>query len=125
MTALPGRSSVPGDPGSDVDRVGQTVATWWATPAAVHAVGAVRRAANSRTSSFPRSATLHCPNSAVHGTVNDLAMRGARPLYLTAGFILEAGLSVEALGRVVHSMAASARLAGVQIVAGDRACATD
>lgn len=56
---------------------------------------------------------------AVHGTVNDLAMRGARPLYLTAGFILEEGLPIETLGRVVQSMAAAARQAGVLIVAGD------
>lgn len=56
---------------------------------------------------------------AVHGTVNDLAMRGARPLYLTAGFILEEGLPIETLGRVVQSMAAAARHASVQIVAGD------
>jgi hydrogenase expression/formation protein HypE len=56
---------------------------------------------------------------AVHGTVNDLAMRGARPLYLTAGFILEEGLPLEMLGRIVHSMAAAARRAAVQIVAGD------
>ncbi len=55
----------------------------------------------------------------VHGTVNDLAMRGARPLYLTAGFILEEGLPLETLGRVVHSMAAAAAAVGVAIVAGD------
>lgn len=56
---------------------------------------------------------------AVHGTINDLAMRGARPLYLTAGFILEEGLPLDVLGRIVHSMAAAARHASVQIVAGD------
>ncbi len=56
---------------------------------------------------------------AVHGTVNDLAMRGARPLYLTAGFILEEGLSLDVLGRVIRSMAEAAREAGVMIVAGD------
>ncbi len=56
---------------------------------------------------------------AVHGTVNDLAMRGARPLYLTAGFILEEGLSMESLGEIVRSMAQAAREAGVFIVAGD------
>jgi hydrogenase expression/formation protein HypE len=56
---------------------------------------------------------------AVFGTVNDLAMRGARPLYLTAGFILEEGLPIDTLRRVVHSMAAAARGAGVHIVAGD------
>ena len=56
---------------------------------------------------------------AVHGTVNDLAMRGARPLYLTAGFILEEGLSWELLQTIVHSMGEAARDAGVMIVAGD------
>lgn len=56
---------------------------------------------------------------AVHGTVNDLAMRGARPLYLTVGFILEEGLSLDLLRHVVSSMAAAAREAGVLIVAGD------
>ena len=56
---------------------------------------------------------------AVCGTVNDLAMAGARPLYLTAGFILEEGLPLETLERVVTSMAETAREAGVFIVAGD------
>ncbi len=46
-------------------------------------------------------------------------MRGARPLYLTAGFILEEGLPIDTLGRVVQSMAAAAAGAGVAIVAGD------
>ena len=56
---------------------------------------------------------------AVYGTVNDLAMAGARPAYLTAGFVLEEGLPMETLGRVVASMAAAARTAGVRIVTGD------
>jgi hydrogenase expression/formation protein HypE len=56
---------------------------------------------------------------AVHGTVNDLAMSGATPLWLTAGFILEEGLPMDDLGRIVTSMAAAARAAGVAIVAGD------
>jgi hydrogenase expression/formation protein HypE len=56
---------------------------------------------------------------AVCGTVNDLAMVGARPLYLTAGFILEEGLSMEVLRRVVESMRLAAAEAGIQIVAGD------
>ncbi len=55
----------------------------------------------------------------VHGTVNDVAMSGARPLWLTAGFILEEGLEMAVLERVVHSMAQAARDAGVQVVAGD------
>ena len=56
---------------------------------------------------------------AVCGTVNDLASMGARPLYLTAGFILETGLSTDTLEAVVASMAETAREAGVSIVAGD------
>ena len=56
---------------------------------------------------------------AVCGTVNDVAMLGARPLYLTAGFILEEGLPMETLRRVIASMQAAADEAGVQIVAGD------
>ena len=56
---------------------------------------------------------------AVNGTVNDLAMSGARPLYLTAGFILEEGLPLTTLGSIVACMAAAARAAGVTIVAGD------
>jgi len=56
---------------------------------------------------------------AVCGTVNDLAMGGATPLVLSAGFILEEGLPLADLERVVASMAATARAAGVQIVTGD------
>ena len=56
---------------------------------------------------------------AVYGTVNDLAMSGARPLYLSAGFILEEGLPMDTLRRVVDSMSAASREAGVQIVTGD------
>ncbi len=56
---------------------------------------------------------------AVCGTVNDLAMMGARPLYLTAGFILEEGLDVDIIRRVAASMQQAAAEAGVQIVAGD------
>jgi hydrogenase expression/formation protein HypE len=56
---------------------------------------------------------------AVNGTVNDLAMMGATPCYLTAGFIIEEGLAMETLDRVVASMAEAARIAGVQVVAGD------
>jgi hydrogenase expression/formation protein HypE len=56
---------------------------------------------------------------AVYGTVNDLAMAGAKPLYLSTGFILEEGLSMEILQRVVASMAAAAREVGVRIVTGD------
>jgi hydrogenase expression/formation protein HypE len=56
---------------------------------------------------------------AVHGTVNDLAMSGARPLYLSAAFILEEGLAVDDLRRVVESMRAAAAEANVQFVTGD------
>jgi hydrogenase expression/formation protein HypE len=56
---------------------------------------------------------------AVNGTVNDLAMCGARPLYLSCGFILEEGFPVADLQRIVASMAAAAAAAGVQIVTGD------
>ncbi len=56
---------------------------------------------------------------AVCGTVNDLAMRGARPLYLTAAFIIEEGLPLVELDRIVASMAAAAAQAGVRVVAGD------
>ena len=56
---------------------------------------------------------------AVNGTVNDLAMSGARPLYLSCGFILEEGFPVADLQRIVASMAAAAERAGVAIVTGD------
>ena len=56
---------------------------------------------------------------AVHGTVNDLAMGGAQPLFLTVAFILEEGLPLETLRRVVDSLASAARAAGVQIITGD------
>ncbi|PWV64720.1 hydrogenase expression/formation protein HypE [Plasticicumulans acidivorans] len=56
---------------------------------------------------------------AVHGTVNDVAMAGAVPLYLAAAFILEEGLPLADLARIVESMAAAARAAGVSIVTGD------
>lgn len=55
----------------------------------------------------------------VHGTINDVAMAGARPLYLSAGFILEEGFPLADLQRIVESMAAAARQAGVPIVTGD------
>lgn len=56
---------------------------------------------------------------AVNGTVNDLAMCGARPEFISAGFILEEGLATETLRRVVLSMRAAARAAGVRLVTGD------
>jgi hydrogenase expression/formation protein HypE len=56
---------------------------------------------------------------AVYGTVNDLAMAGAKPLWLSAAIILEEGFPLETLGRIVASMSAAAREVGVQIVTGD------
>jgi hydrogenase expression/formation protein HypE len=67
---------------------------------------------------------LECPGGnigslAVHGTLNDVAMMGARAVCLTAGFVLEEGLSLAVLDRVIAAMAQAARDAGVPIVAGD------
>jgi hydrogenase expression/formation protein HypE len=56
---------------------------------------------------------------AINGTVNDIAMSGAQPLYLSAGFILEEGLPLETLGQIAQTMGVAARKAGVTLVAGD------
>ena len=56
---------------------------------------------------------------AIHGTVNDLAMCGAKPCYLSASFILEEGFAMDDLWRVIRSMKAAADAAGVQLVTGD------
>ncbi len=56
---------------------------------------------------------------AVCGTVNDLAVSGAEPLYLSAGFIIEEGLPIADLQRIVQSMREAARAAGVHVVTGD------
>lgn len=56
---------------------------------------------------------------AINGTVNDLAMCGARPLYLSAGFIIEEGLAMETLWRVVRSMRQAAADARIEVVTGD------
>lgn len=56
---------------------------------------------------------------AIHGTVNDLAMCGARPLYFTVGLILEEGCPVATLSAVLHSLADAARSLGIRVVAGD------
>lgn len=61
----------------------------------------------------------HIGELAVNGTVNDLAMSGADPLYLTTGFIIEEGLPLAQLQAIVSGMAAAARAAGVQLIAGD------
>lgn len=55
----------------------------------------------------------------VHGTINDVAMLGATPLYLAASFILEEGFALAELARIVDSMAAASRAAGVPVVTGD------
>lgn len=65
---------------------------------------------------FPGGSIGHL---AVHGTVNDLAMMGARPLALSAAFVLEEGFSIEALREIVADMAEAAEGAGVSIVTGD------
>ncbi|MFO7930266.1 MAG: hydrogenase expression/formation protein HypE, partial [Desulfosalsimonas sp.] len=56
---------------------------------------------------------------AVNGTVNDIAMSGAKPLYLSAGLIIEEGFLIPDLEAIIGSMAEAARLAGVKIVTGD------
>ncbi|GFO77394.1 hydrogenase expression/formation protein HypE [Bathymodiolus platifrons methanotrophic gill symbiont] len=56
---------------------------------------------------------------AVHGTVNDVAMSGATPLYLSAGFILEEGFPLRELEKIVISMAAAAKQAGTPVITGD------
>ncbi|MEJ2227879.1 MAG: hydrogenase expression/formation protein HypE, partial [Alphaproteobacteria bacterium] len=56
---------------------------------------------------------------AVHGTINDVAMAGARPLFLSAAFVLEAGFPLADLDRIAASMAGASRAAGVPIVTGD------
>ncbi|MGO9305803.1 MAG: hydrogenase expression/formation protein HypE, partial [Candidatus Korobacteraceae bacterium] len=56
---------------------------------------------------------------AVHGTVNDLAMGGATPLFLSAAFIIEEGFSIAELRRIVNSMQQAAAAAGVHVVTGD------
>ncbi|MDX1655627.1 MAG: hydrogenase expression/formation protein HypE [Candidatus Competibacteraceae bacterium] len=56
---------------------------------------------------------------AVHGTLNDVAMSGARPLYLSAAFILEEGLPLADLAQIVQSMAEASRRTGVPVVTGD------
>ncbi len=56
---------------------------------------------------------------AINGTVNDIAMSGAQPLYMSAGFILEEGLPLETLGQIAETMGVAAHKAGVTLVAGD------
>lgn len=56
---------------------------------------------------------------AINGTVNDVAMCGAKPMFLSAGFIIEEGFEMENLGRIVHSMSRAALAANVRVVTGD------
>ncbi len=56
---------------------------------------------------------------AVHGTINDISMAGARPLYLSAGFVIEEGFPLKDLARIVTSMADAAKEAGVPVITGD------
>ncbi|MEZ4622410.1 MAG: AIR synthase related protein [Caldilineaceae bacterium] len=56
---------------------------------------------------------------AINGTVNDLAMSGAQPLFLSTGFIIEEGMPLEQLGRIAATMDAAATAAGVSLVTGD------
>ena len=56
---------------------------------------------------------------AVNGTINDLAMMGARPLYLSLGLIIEEGLELDDLERIIHSIGTTSNTAGVPIVTGD------
>lgn len=56
---------------------------------------------------------------AINGTVNDIAMSGAQPLFLSAGFIIEEGLEIATLGRIAATMGAAAQAAGVKLVTGD------
>ena len=100
---------------------------------AVVEIPAVRSKASPRVDAMPRIAfstdsyvisPLVFPGGdigklAVCGTVNDLSMSGARPLWLSAGFIVEEGLLLSDLEQIVASMAATAKDAGVQIVTGD------
>ena len=65
---------------------------------------------------FPGGSIGHL---AVNGTVNDIAMSGATPAYLSCGFVLEEGTEVSVVGRIAQDMGAAARLAGVTVVTGD------
>ncbi|MEJ7848263.1 MAG: hydrogenase expression/formation protein HypE [Pyrinomonadaceae bacterium] len=56
---------------------------------------------------------------AINGTVNDIAMSGAKPLFMSAGFIIEEGFEIKKLGEIVSSMSRAAKIAGVRVVAGD------
>ena len=91
------------------------------TDSAVVEVGGVRLAFSTdtfvvRPLFFPGGSIGHL---AVNGTLNDLAMSGAVPAYLSCGFVLEEGTELSVIGRVAQDMGDAARAAGVSIVTGD------
>ncbi len=95
---------------------------YWSAMTAQHSVSRARSWRSPQTLTW--CSRLFFPGGdigtlAVNGTVNDLAMCGARPLYLSSAFILEEGLPMETLRRVVESMRLSAAAANVQLVTGD------
>lgn len=96
-----------GDDGSVLDPVDSPPGSRWVATTDAHVVVPLE---------FPGGNIGHL---AINGTINDLAMMGATPRYLTAAFILEEGLSIELLDRVVASMAIASKAAGVPVVAGD------
>ncbi len=93
-----------------------------ATDAAVIELGDARRLAFTTDTFVVRPLFFPGGNIgdlAVNGTVNDLAMQGARPLALSTGFVLEEGLELDVLGRIATAMGAAADAAGVELVTGD------
>lgn len=104
-------------------RQGETAETWSLSPLGGEAVEVSGTRLAFTTDSFVVR-PLFFPGGdigklAVHGTVNDLAMGGARPLFLSAAFILEEGLPLADLERIVASMRSACREAGVSLVTGD------
>lgn len=96
-----------GDDGAVLDSADSVPGSRWVATTDAHVVTPLE---------FPGGDIGHL---AVNGTINDLAMMGATPRYLTASFILEEGLLIERLDRVVASMAVASKAAGVPVVAGD------
>ena len=70
-------------------------------------------------SPYPQPVQAQTTCAITVGTINDLAMAGAKPVYLSAAFVLEEGLPITELQRIVNSMAEAARTSGVEIVTGD------
>ena len=96
-----------GDDGAVLDPPNMSCASRWVTTTDAHVVVPLE---------FPGG---DIGQLAINGTINDLAVMGATPKFLTAAFILEEGLSIALLDRIVASMALAAREAGVPVVAGD------